>query len=268
MDEQIYILTAAKFLEMCGCDKDTAIYSILPTIDKKPEHYKKLYGHILKNQPELLDCALEIFTGKRTEVARSSYAYTRVKEEKESFLNLFGQARKLAKLPSTISSNKLAAALSLISHSYMDSFFYPIQFFLPHSSVCSGQWGFWDKIDYLKFIENIYQKGTMKLLTKKLLKSNVWGTKFKPGDFPEIVKRRLLKEKLLGKKLNPEAMIKAMIIRMGELATPSINYEVIDFSIRSFFTYLGVKKYLRVDREILFLRRFEKEFTKILASLS
>lgn len=55
-----------------------------------------------------------------------------------------------------------------------------------------------------------------------------------------------------------------MIIRMGEMAKPDINYEIIDYSIRSFFTYLGINKYLRVDREIKFLRRFEEEMIKIL----
>ena len=46
---------------------------------------------------------------------------------------------------------------------------------------------------------------------------------------------------------------------MGEMAKPDINYEVIDYSIRSFFTYLNTNKYLRVDRETKFLRMFEKE---------
>ena len=138
---------------------------------------------------------------------------------------------------------------------------------MPHSSICSGHWDFWDKINYLELTKKIHQKETTKLLCKKLLESNIWKTKFHPNDFPEIVKRRLIKEKLLDKKLNAEAMIKAIIIRIGEMAKPSINYEIIDFSIRSFFTYLGVKQYMRVDREILFLRRFEEEFKKILTEI-
>ena len=54
-------------------------------------------------------------------------------------------------------------------------------------------------------------------------------------------------------------MIKAIIIRMGELAIPSINYETIDFVIRDIFTYLHVDKYKRVDLEMEFLKRFEEE---------
>lgn len=265
MKEQMHILIASKFLEVCGSDKAATIYSIIPTIGK--DYYGNLYSHTLKNHPVLLESALEIFTGKRTNIAKSSYAYSKIKEEKEVFLNLLGKARHIIKIPGTISDDKIAAALSLITYIYTDTFFRPTQFFLPHSSVCSGHWNFWDKINYLELASKIQQKETTKSINKKLLKSNIWKTNFHPDDFPEIVKRRLLKEKLLEKKLNPEAMIKAIIIRMGELAKPSINYEVIDFSIRSFFTYLGVKQYLRVDREMLFLRRFEEEMMKILIEI-
>ncbi len=267
MDEKIYILTAAKFLEICGCNAGAAIYSLLPTVDKKPEYYKGLYGHILENQPALLDSALEIFTGRHTDVAKGSYTYTRIKEEKESFLNLVGHAKQFTKIPSIISDDKVSSALSLISHSYIDSFFWPIQFFVPHSSTCCGQWGLWDKIDYIKLKELFNKKETVFSLMKIITGSNIWDTKMKLDNFQLIVRRRLVKEKLLNKKLDPAAMIKAMIIRLGELARPNINYEIVDYSIRSFFTYLGVKKYLRVDREILFLRKFEEEFMDVLAKI-
>jgi hypothetical protein len=59
-------------------------------------------------------------------------------------------------------------------------------------------------------------------------------------------------------------MIKAMIIKMGEGGRPFINYEIVDFSIREFFTYLKEKKYVRVDKEMKFLERLDKEIVAIL----
>jgi len=138
---------------------------------------------------------------------------------------------------------------------------------LPHSSVCSGQWEFWDSIDFFDFREKLKNKEFVFDFREKIAESKAWKIKFEPDMFPLIVKRRLVKEKAFNKKLSPEAMIKAIIIRMGELAKPSINYEIIDFSIRSFFTYLGVKQYMRVDREILFLRTLEEEIKKILTKI-
>lgn len=267
MDAHTHILVASKFLEICGCERAAAIYSVLPTIDKTPKYYEGFYGHVLEKQPILLDSALEIFTGKRMDVAKGSYAYVGIKKEKESFLSLLGQTKHWIKIPASISNDRLAAALSLLTHTYIDSFYHPIQFFIPHSSSCSGQWGLWDKIDYLSFREKINDKQKIFDIRSKLLDLKAWKTKFRPDDFPLIVKRRLLKEKAFDKKLYPEAMIKAIIIRMGEIARPFINYEIIDYSIRNFFTYLGEKKYLRVDREIMFLRALEKEIKGILTKI-
>jgi len=266
MDPVTHIVLSAKLLEVCDSDKGAAIYSVLPIIDKKPEHYKRIYGYALKNHPPLLDSALEILGRKQQEVSRNSYVYTRVAEEKEKFLILLGEVKQLIDLPEVVSNDKMAAALSLVSHSYFNSIFYPTQFFLPYSSACCGQWAFWEKNNYFELLDKINEKKFVFGFREKLIKSSVWQTKFKPEDFSEIVKRRLIKEKAFDKKLDSGAMIKAMIIRMGEIAKPHINYEIIDYMIRSFFIHLRVKKYLRVDREIKFLRTLEKEIVDLLSS--
>lgn len=265
MDNETHIVLASKLLEICGQNKDTIIYSVLPNLDKEPIYFKGIYAHNLKNLPIILDSALEIFTGKKTQVARNSYIFTKIKKNKDEFLNSLSLVKDLIKYKEArIGDNKMNAALCLTSHLYFDTFTQPLQAFIPHASPSSGQWLFWDNIDYLTFKESFNKKNFVFNLRKKILDSNVWNFKSKPKDFPLIVQRRLLKEKLFDKPLNPESMIKAMIIRLGEIAKPDINYEIIDYSIRSFFTYLGVKKYLRVDREIEFLRRLEKEIIKIL----
>ena len=190
--------------------------------------------------------------------AKNSYEHLRIKEECNRFLKLLGEH----KVGMRMGGDKIKAALSLVSHAYFDSFLKPVHFFIPQSSFCSGQWDLWNKRGYLELKEKFSDKEFINKFYDKIKNSEVWNTKINPDDFPLIIKRRILKEKNTGMMLNPEAMIKAMIIRMGELARPSIDYEVIDFAIRDFFTYLQVKKYLRVDREIEFLRRLEKEITK------
>ncbi len=268
MNNLIYLVLANKLNDVCDYKGDNLVYSLLPSIDSKPEHMKMIYAHSLDNLPLALDCALAVFGNKRTDAAKQSYPFVRLKEEKDNFLNMLAASKEIIGVKNIkVGDDNVGAALAALSHIYFDSFIYPVQFFLPHSSVCSGQWDFWDRVNYLELVKKINEKETTKLLSEKLLKSNVWKVRFKPEEFPEIVKRRLIKEKLLDKNLDSSALIKAIIIRMGELAQPSINYEVIDFSIRSFFTYLGVKQYLRVDREMLFLRAFEKEMKDILAAI-
>jgi len=268
MNIQTSLVFVKKLNELCGLDDSDLIYTMVPLIDSKPSYMEGIYSHTLDKLPLVIDSSLNVFAGVKGDFAKSSYVYLRVKEEKEDFIKKITDSKQLLKLGGiSFGDSRCEAAFAALSSIYLRSFIVPVQFFLPHSSVCSGQWDFWDKIDYMELVEKANQKGKIRLLCGRLLKSSVWETKFKADDFPEIVKRRLVKEKKLDKKLDPNALMKAMIIRMGELASPSINYDVIDFSIRSFFTYLGVKQYLRVDREMLFLRRFEEEMKGILVGV-
>lgn len=261
MNSSLSLLFVKKLNELCGLDDDNLIYSLLPSISN--DH------HSLNSSPLIIDSGIQILANQKTNAPKSSDTYKRIKEEKEKLFNILSESKGSLKIKEVkAGDDKIGAALAVISSIYFNTFTTPTQFFLPHTSLFSGYWDFWDKVNYLELKQKSEKKEVVFKIKNKLAKSDVWGIKFKPEDFPEIVKRRLAKEKLFYKKLDPAAMIKAMIIRMGELAKPSINYEVIDFSIRSFFTYLEVKQYLRIDREILFLRRFEEEMKGILASVS
>ena len=257
MDELTKGVLSVNLLEACNCDMDSAIYSFIPMAGED----LRLHTHSLHNLPLLIDSSIEIFTGKKTDVAKSSIYYKHLKKEQENILKRFNDVCDSVNTKDKIkiSENKTYASLASISHLYFDSFIRPIQFFLPHSSGCSGKWDFWDSIDFFTFKERLQDKKFNFEVREKIMKSKVWDFKFDLKEFPIIVQRRLAKEKLIDKKLNPEAMIKAMIVRLGEGGRPFINYEVIDFSIREFFVYLDARKYLRVDREILFLRRLDGE---------
>jgi hypothetical protein len=153
MDWGTHVVLAAKLLESCGLDKGAAIYSVIPVIDKEPPHFHRVYAHILENQPEFLDVAMEVLNGNgvssnnftalhrkkeekinqlnkelaglspddyegRTKLEKKIYAHRRIVEEAPGFLSHAEDAVKIVEDESVrkISKDKLSAAVSLLSH--------------------------------------------------------------------------------------------------------------------------------------------------------
>ena len=258
MDNITHILICSKILEKCGCDKGHSFYSILPSVSNDEKKKISLELHTLNSAQKLLDSAFSILFNEKNDVARSSHEYVLMEKNKDKLFNDFSKV-----FEGEIGNNKSCAALALLTHSYLDCFKAPVQFFVPHSHHCSGKWNQWDKMDYFRLHDILDDKKNVDMLRKKILKDRFWNVRFNPEDFPLIVKRRLIKENLTGAKLDSESMMKAIIIRMGELSQNMMNYEIIDYCIRHFFTYLGTKRYLRIDREIRFLRLLEERFFDI-----
>jgi len=248
MDPKINIVLVSKLLEKCNCDRNTNIYSLIPFVDK--------YSLILNNHDKILVNAIDT-------LAFNKNNYEPLIKEKERIFQIMNQSNAyFSNEVNRIGDDKIEAELSLISGIFFKSFFEPIQFFIPHSSLCSGQWDFWDNIDYLKFKDCLDDNEFKRKFIERIIKNDVWKLNSKLEEFPLIIQKRLIKEKLIGKKLDKNAMIKALIIKMGENAKPAINYEIIDYAIRNIFTNLRVDKYIRIDREIEFLRRLESEVFK------
>jgi hypothetical protein len=264
MDANISVLFVKKLNEICEFNHNNLIYALLPLVYLK-SFEEKTHTHSLEKIPQLVNVGQQILNGVRAS-NNVSYPYVRINEEKENLFKTLADLKDVLKLGEvTVNSDIISSAFAVISSIYLNTFVFPIQFFLPNSSACCGQWQFWEKSNYLDFLRKIKEKEYVFGFREELSNSEIWNMKFNPGDFSEIVRRRLEKENAFEKKLKPEALMKAMIIRMGEMAKPHLNYEVIDYSIRSFFTALGVSGYLRVDREIKFLRELEKKITKILS---
>ncbi len=275
MDWGTHVVLAAKLLKSCGLDTGAAIYSVIPVIDKEPAHFHRVYAHILENQPSMLDAALEVFGSKeirdrnmdalktgtkkkvddinkriaklppdaheeRRSMEKLAYAYDRITAEAPTFLKHAEDARELVGDAgvSVISKDKMSAGTSLISHTFFDTWNNPVQVFLPYSSLCSAQWTFWDNIDYLRFRGDFYKPAAIVPFRREIAAHPIWSAKLKP-----------------------EALIKATIIRLGEMGKPAIPYEVIDIGIRNFMRYMGIDEYQRVDTEIAFLRKLEEIIT-------
>lgn len=298
MDWGTHVVLAAKLLEGCGCDKGAAIYSVIPVIDREPAHYHRVYAHILENQPGILDVAMTILTGEaaqerdyqrikreaaektsclREELAVAAadsdddcvrelenrvYSYERISTDAQEFITLAEQAVQIVGDPAVanISDDKLSAGLSLISHTYFDTYNNPVQVFLPDSAACSAQWNFWEQIDYMKFRGNFYKSENIMPFRQGMADSEIWEVNIEPQAFERDIRSRLLSEGAFETKLRPEEMIKAMIVRLGEMA-PGISYEAVERGIRKFCRYMEFDKLLRPDKEIFFCRQLEGMIT-------
>ncbi len=278
MDWGTHMVLAAKLLESSKLDVGAAIYSVIPVIDQKPAHFHRVYAHILENQPDFLDVTLELFNRpeitkrdfkaleqfisskvgllekefnqtpandavKRRNVEKKIYAFRRIGEETPGFIKLLDDARDVVgdERVSKISTDKLSAAVSLLSHTFFDTYNNPVQIFLPICSLCSAQWDFWSKIDYMKFRGDFYKPESIVPFRKEIAKSAVWRVTLKP-----------------------EALMKAMIIRLGEMGQPAIPYEIVDMGVRDFLRYMNVDEYQRADAELKFLHDLEDEIASII----
>jgi len=265
MHLKLKLFLTKQILDNCDVHQSYLVHSLVPEIEGTPSILSKTYSNTLNSVPNFLESILTIFCGQKRIIAQQAYEFQKLVNNQKEFMNLINEHQNQIGLDDlTINDNKVDAALAILSNIYFESFTRPIQFFLPHSSACSGQWTLWEKNNYFELLNRINDKEFIFFFTKNAMEKKSLTIKFKPEHFPEIVRRRLMKDNSLGKKLDKEAMIKALIIRLGEMAKANNYYEVIDYCIRSFFTYLGVKKYLRVDREMEFLRRFEIKVKEIL----
>lgn len=277
MDWGTHMVLAAKLLESSKLDVGAAIYSVIPVIDQKPAHFHRVYAHILENQPDFLDVTLELFKRpeakkkdfkaleqfisdkvsqlekefnevssedgtKRRNIEKKIYAFKRIGEETPGFLNLLNDAKDVVgdERVIKISTDKLSAAVSLLSHTFFDTFNNPVQIFLPICSYCSAQWDFWAKIDYMKFRGDFYKPENIVPFRKEIAESKVWNVALKP-----------------------EALMKAIIIRLGEMGQPAVPYEIVDMGVRDFLRYMNINEYQRADAELKFLHDLEDEIAQI-----
>ena len=171
MDWETHIVLAGKLLEASGLPKGAAIYSVLPVIDIEPIHYHRQYAHLLANQPLMVEIACDLFATpecrarafpalkkkmagvvgeleaaaaalqedsaashfERLDARNRAYFTGRIAEEAEHFITkeLAGAVEVLGPEASEISTDRLAASLSLVSHTYFDTFNNPVGVFIP-----------------------------------------------------------------------------------------------------------------------------------------
>lgn len=243
MDNLTHIVMAYKLLESCGCDKEATLYSLLPALDREPPHFHRVYAHIISNFPKILTTAIRIFSDDSTAVDKVSYESKRLSEDRDLFLSLMKSASTLVNDDSILNPNssKLSGGIALLSHIYFDTFNNPIQAFLPDSAYSSGQWDFWRDIGYLDFRTEFYREDVISTFRRLLLNDEIWNAK-----------------------IDPYTLVKAIIIRLGDLSQPVTKYEVVDWKIREYLRFLDCNEYKRPDKELQFCKNLERRITELI----
>jgi hypothetical protein len=159
--------------------------------------------------------------------------------------------------------DKPTASVALLSHTYFLTYTYPPMPFLPFSSMASQQIEFTNAIDYFEF-KGIFVRDDhpeLRRFQRALLDNPALASRrleFADESDP-VVKARLAAAD--GKPYDPQAMVKAMIERLGALA-PGIDYDAVQKGVRNYLTYLGCVRMIHSDRERRYLKRVESEILR------
>ena len=297
MDLATHLVLADRLLEACGLPGGGAVYAVLPEMDVKPAHYHRQFANILLYQPTIIDAAIEIlrrpeaatrdFAALRAalapaladltaEVARlrvdgtaekaavreavnRHYCVTRLTEDLETFFTELD--RSVPSLGSGIlevSTDRMAAAVAFLSHTYFLTYTYPPMPFLPFSPMAAQQIAFVEAVDYFEFTGIFARPGhpEAEAFRRTILEApDLWDLTVPVADEPDPVIRRRMQEQN-GKPLQPVALVKAMIERLGALC-PGIEHAAVEKGVQLYLRYLGCVQVVHADREHRFLRRLE-----------
>lgn len=297
MDLTTHLVLAGRLLEACNLPGGAAVYAVLPEMDVKPAHYHRQFANILLYQPTIIDAAIEIlrrpeakardFVGLRAALAPAladlaadlarlradgtaakarvreafnrHYCVSRLSEDLEKFFDELDRA-----VPSLgpgilgVSTDRTAAAVAFLSHTYFLTYTYPPMPFLPFSPMAAQQIAFVEAVDYFEFTGIFSRAGHpgAEAFRQALLEApDLWDLAVPVADEPDpVIRRRLLEQN--GKPLQPVALVKAMIERLGALC-PGIEHAAVEQGVQHSLRYLGCVQVVHADREHRFLRRLE-----------
>ncbi|MBY4602890.1 MULTISPECIES: hypothetical protein [Bacillus] len=214
MDRYSHIALAEGLLKVCDENTNMAYLSVIPLIDGEPSFLHRLHCHPLVKGKLLMDCALNVFGAKNCippKVSEDTYEFKRLNQEKEDLTNTFVAATN--KNPKEMAFQAgYGALLSIISHSYFDTYNNAVQAFAPYESYCAGQYDMWSKVDYFNYRIKWYEQ-TAPEVRKKVLAEDFWNVKF-----------------------TAEEMVKGLIHRIAALTQPQVKEE----SIKEVEKVLGV----------------------------
>jgi hypothetical protein len=296
MDWETHIVLAGKLLEACNLPKGAAIYSVLPVIDIEPIHYHRQYAHLLANQPLMVEIACDIFATpecrardfpalrqrmvavvadleaaaaaaevepafshfERLEARNRAYFTRRIAEEAEGFITreLAGAVQVLGPDASEISADRLAASLSLVSHTYFDTFNNPVGVFIPLAANYSAHWDLFGSIDYLEYKASFYRPDVIGSFRRAMGESDIWRRPFPQEEADGGTRGPVALQ--AAPPYDGAALIKAMIQRLGALA-PGISPASVELAIRNFLATLDLKQIVQAGRELRFCRALEAE---------
>lgn len=260
-----HIAFSRHILKHCGLEERVACFAILPVfINKGPSHHS-IFSHALVNLPDLMEVWVEVLDfietknqdtkiiqksfnetlqslkqdiqnatnyEERSYFKKRSYFYEQLSKELSNVCDHYIRVANESSLPSVqfFRENQLALFLSISSYIYFDLWITPRQIFSPMTYGCSGTWDLWKDIDYSGLVQS-----------------------FRDQEESEDFSSRWFEQYQCTAKFDGFAMLKALIVRMGELGSSSISYSVVDWHIRILLRYVGANVYKRIDTELEFL---------------
>lgn len=234
MDRFSHIALSKALLKVAGEDTNMAYLSVIPLIDGEPSFLHRLHCHPLVKAPTLVKSALNVFGSKSNPapfVKEDTYELIRLQQEKEDLVNTFVTAEN--KDPKEMAfDDGFGAILSVISHSYFDTFNNAVQAFAPYESYCAGQYEMWSKVDYFSYRIRWYQE-TAPQVREKVLAENFWNVKF-----------------------TAKEMVKGMIHRVAALTQPAVQPETVaqvekDLGVHDIpFNHEVEKFYLNLEKSV------------------
>lgn len=205
MDRFSHIKLSRKLLEIAGENTNMAYLSVIPLIDGEPSFLHRLQCHPLVKGPLLVKCALNVFGSKSKpapKVPEDTYELRRLKEEKEDLVNTFMVAEN--KEPEEMAFDEgYGALLSVLTHTYFDTYNNAVQAFAPYESYCAGQYEMWSEVDYFNYRVKWYQE-TAPEVCQKVLAEDFWNVQF-----------------------TAKELVKGLIHRVAALTKPEIKPETI-----------------------------------------
>ncbi|MCR6109545.1 hypothetical protein HXA35_04250 [Bacillus sp. A301a_S52] len=205
MDRFSHIALAKKLLETAGERTELAYMSILPLVDGEPSFLHRLHSHPLVKGPVVVDCAKVVFgtiEGHVPPLNTDTFELRRFEQEKQQFIDAFNEAIGTDKEMAI--DDGYGALLSVISHSYFDTYNNAVQAFAPYESYCAGQYEMWSKVDYFNYRIKWYQE-TAPSVRNKVVSEKFWDNY----------------------SFTAEELVKGMVNRVASFTQPRVSEETI-----------------------------------------
>ncbi|WAA09174.1 hypothetical protein [Fervidibacillus albus] len=192
-------------LKVAGEDENMGHLSIIAKIDGSPSHLHRFHCHPLSKGPLLVKAALNVFGSKNGNVPyvpEDTFELRRLREDYESFVEDFKVSDK-KDADAMAFEEGYGALLSVISHSYFDTYNNAVQAFAPYEGYCAEQYAMWKKVDYFNYRIKWYAE-TAPTVREKVLSEDFWNVSF-----------------------SAKEMVKGLVHRLASLTQPSVSPETL-----------------------------------------
>lgn len=212
MDSITHLHFAYRLLSMTGGDPSAAVCSLFPQIDREPAYFHRMYGHPFFQARLVTDIGLRLYgTNATGEGECDPYVARRFVADRLRMAEFFQSFQEdMGFSCQQFRPDRLSAVMAFCSHTYQDVFNNPMQAFLPLSVFPCGKWELWQDLGPVQFRRVLYHPDNISRLREEVFGSRLWD-----------------------RRLNPGALVHAMIRRTAEFSVARLNDGIIDEAVDS-----------------------------------